>query len=88
MSQPKPQYVSLSLGKAALRSLATLLDTRYRASGVHVATVTVAGPVAPGAPFDPDGIAGHLWWLHTQPREHWQTEIVHGGASATAGDRR
>ncbi|MER6139019.1 SDR family NAD(P)-dependent oxidoreductase [Streptomyces sparsogenes] len=79
MPEAKPEYVSLSLGKAGVRALVELLDKEYGPSGVHVATVTVAGPVAPGTPFDPDDIAEHYWRLHTQPRERWQREVVHSG---------
>lgn len=78
MPEPVPEYVSLSLGKAALRALVDLLDRQYGPAGVHVATVTVAGPVAPGTAFDPDDIAEHYWRLHTQPRPDWQREVVHG----------
>jgi NAD(P)-dependent dehydrogenase (short-subunit alcohol dehydrogenase family) len=77
MPEPKPGYVSLSLGKAGVRTLAALLDAQYRDAGVHVATVTVAGPVAPGTAWDPDDIAEHYWRLHRQPREAWTHEVVH-----------
>jgi NAD(P)-dependent dehydrogenase (short-subunit alcohol dehydrogenase family) len=83
MPEPKPRYVSLSLGKAGVRTLVTLLDQEYGASGVHVASVTVAGPVAPGTDFDPDEIAEHYWRLHTQPRDQWQHEVLHAGSSPT-----
>ncbi|MFF4614295.1 SDR family NAD(P)-dependent oxidoreductase [Nonomuraea jabiensis] len=79
MPEPKAQYVSLSLGKAGVRTLAALLDQEYGPSGVHVASVTVAGPVAPGTAFDPDDIAEHYWRLHTQPRERWEREVLHDG---------
>ncbi|MEV4806198.1 SDR family NAD(P)-dependent oxidoreductase [Nonomuraea sp. NPDC049421] len=77
MPEPKPQYVSLSLGKAGVRTLVTLLDQEYGPAGVHVASVTVAGPVAPGTDFDPDDIAEHYWRLHTQPRGRWTHEALH-----------
>jgi len=79
MPVARPGYVSLSLGKAALRALVELLDEQYAPAGVHVATVTVAGTVAPGGPFDPDLIATHYWRLHTQPRAAWQREVLHEG---------
>ncbi|MEV0193884.1 SDR family NAD(P)-dependent oxidoreductase [Kitasatospora purpeofusca] len=79
MPEPKPEYVSLSLGKAGVRTLVTLLDQTYGAAGVHAASVTVAGAVAPGTAFDPDDIAEHYWRLHTQPRGAWEHEVVHGG---------
>jgi NADP-dependent 3-hydroxy acid dehydrogenase YdfG len=77
MPAPKPGYVSLSLGKAGVRTLAALLDQQYRAAGLHIATVTVAGPVARGTTWDPDDIAEHYWRLHRQPREAWTHEVVH-----------
>ncbi|BDM74323.1 oxidoreductase (plasmid) [Streptomyces nigrescens] len=79
MPEPEREYVSLSLGKAGVRTLVALLDQQYGPLGVHVATVTVAGPVAPGTAFDPQDIAEHYWRLHTQPRHDWEREIVHGG---------
>jgi NAD(P)-dependent dehydrogenase (short-subunit alcohol dehydrogenase family) len=81
MPEPKPQYVSLSMGKAGVRTLVTLLDQQYGPSGVHVASVTVDGPVAPGTDFDPDDIAEHYWRLHTQPRHLWDHEALHAGRS-------
>src|SRR2546421_54987 len=66
MPEPDPAVTSLSLGKAGVRALTTLLAGEYGSSGIHVATVTVADAVAPGGPFDPDRIAGQYWRLHTQ----------------------
>jgi NAD(P)-dependent dehydrogenase (short-subunit alcohol dehydrogenase family) len=77
MPEPDPAYVSLSLGKAGVRSLVALLDMEYGPSGVHVATVTVTGAVAPGTAWDPDDIAEHYWRLHTQPRTAWEREVLH-----------
>ena len=78
MPLPDYRYTSLSLGKAALRAAATMLAQQHGPSGIHVATVTIAGPVAPGTPFDPDDIADHYWQLHTEPRDAWRHEVVHG----------
>ncbi|SFQ47522.1 Short-chain dehydrogenase [Actinomadura madurae] len=78
MPEPKRQYVSLSLGKAGVRTLVELLHQEYGPSGVHVASVTVAGTVAPGTDFDPDDIAEHYWRLHTQERDEWEREAYHG----------
>ncbi|MGI5126140.1 SDR family NAD(P)-dependent oxidoreductase [Pseudonocardia sp. CA-107938] len=78
MPEPVPAYVSLSLGKAAVRTAVDLLDATYGPAGVHVASVTVGGPVAPGTAYDPDDIAEHYWTLHTQPRAEWAREVRHG----------
>lgn len=81
MPEPVPEATSLSLGKAGVRALAELLDKRFGPLGVHVATVTVGGAVAPGTAFDPDDIAEHYWRLHTQPAGAWEREVVYGGRS-------
>jgi NAD(P)-dependent dehydrogenase (short-subunit alcohol dehydrogenase family) len=75
MPETKPEYVSLSLGKAGVRALVSLLDQTYGPGGLHAATVTVYGGVAPGTAFDPDAIAEHYWALHQQPREQWSHEV-------------
>ncbi|MFC7649547.1 SDR family NAD(P)-dependent oxidoreductase [Streptosporangium lutulentum] len=80
MPEPKPQYVSLSLGKAGVRTLVTLLDQEYGPSGVHVASVTVAArsPPAPTSTrmTSPSTIGGC-----TQPRHQWEREALHAGSS-------
>ncbi len=80
MPEPVAERVSLSLGKAGLRTAVDLLDATYGPGGVHVASVTVGGPVAPGGDYDPDAIAEHYWRLHTQPRPEWEREVRHGCA--------
>ena len=87
MPEPKRDYVSLSLGKAGVRTLVDLLHLEYGASGVHVASVTVDGSVAPATAFDPDDIAERYWALHTQQRGQWQREVIHTGRDL-AGDLR
>lgn len=83
MPVPDPAFTSLSLGKAGVRALTSLLASEYGPSGVHVATVTVAGAVAAGGAFDPDRIAEHYWRLHRQPRDAWQREAVVTGEAVT-----
>jgi NAD(P)-dependent dehydrogenase (short-subunit alcohol dehydrogenase family) len=75
MPTPVPQVTSLSLGKAGVRALVELLDAQFGPSGVHVATVTIHGAVAPGTAFDPDAIAEEYWRLHRQPRDEWVREV-------------
>jgi NAD(P)-dependent dehydrogenase (short-subunit alcohol dehydrogenase family) len=84
MPTPVADVLSLSLGKAGVRALATALHAEFRPLGVHVAAVTVAGPVAPGSAFDPDDIAEHYWRLHAQPPHAWEPELVYRGRPPAA----
>ncbi|HEU5391199.1 MAG TPA: SDR family NAD(P)-dependent oxidoreductase [Streptosporangiaceae bacterium] len=79
MPEPDPALTSLSLGKAGVRALTTLLASEYGPAGIHVATVTVGGAVAPGGRFDPDRIAEEYWRLHTQRPEAWEYEVALAG---------
>ena len=88
MPEPDPAVTSLSLGKAGVRALTKLLASEYGPAGIHVATVTVGGAVAPGGPYDPDLIAGHYWRLHTQPPQAWEHEVVVGDRQEGLGARR
>lgn len=85
MPEPDPAVTSLSLGKAGIRALTTLLASEYGSSGVHVATVTVADAVAPGGPFDPDRIAEQYWRLHTQRPDAWEHEVLFTGEPTPDG---
>ena len=75
MPDPLPAFTSLSLGKAGVRTLVSLLHQAYGASGVHAASVTVTGAVAPNTAFDPDDIAERYWRLHLQPLGAWEHEV-------------
>jgi NAD(P)-dependent dehydrogenase (short-subunit alcohol dehydrogenase family) len=77
---PVPALASLSIGKAALRSAATLIAAGVREDGIHAATITIAGSVGPGTAFDPDNIAELFWTAHTDPTDAWQTEYRFTGA--------
>ena len=87
MPEPVPDVTSLSLGKAGVRALAQLVARAYEPSGVHVATITVGGTVAPGSAFDPDEIAEEYWRLHTQPRGAWEREVLYSGRVTAAAAR-
>ena len=75
MPAPVAQYTSLSIGKAAERALASILDQTYRTVGLHVGVVTVYGDIAPGTEFDPDEIADEYWRLHCQSVADWELEV-------------
>jgi NAD(P)-dependent dehydrogenase (short-subunit alcohol dehydrogenase family) len=79
-----PQYgaavPALTAGKAAARALVLAAASDFAAQGVHLATVTIAGQVSPGGPFDPDRIAEAFWSLHVEPRDAWTVERIFDGA--------
>ena len=82
MPEPLPDVTSLSLGKAGVRALAGLLARAYEPLGIHVATITIAGAVAPGTAFDPDEIAEEYWRLHEQRVGSWEREVLYAGRPA------
>jgi NAD(P)-dependent dehydrogenase (short-subunit alcohol dehydrogenase family) len=70
---------ALTAGKAALRALTLAAHAEFAARGIHLATVTIAGVVAPGGPFDPDRIAEAFRALDAEPRGSWTAERVFDG---------
>ena len=70
---------SLGVGKAAIRNLAFSLHADLKDSGIHAATVTICGTVAPGTAFDPDRIAEAYWQLHTQAAGAFERELQFRG---------
>jgi short-subunit dehydrogenase len=75
-THPHPDYLSLSIGKAGVRALTFGLFDAFKASGVHVATVTVAASVAPGSSHA-TAIANGFWDLHSQTADSWTAETVY-----------
>ena len=71
---PIPALATLSLGKAALRSAATMLGADLGPDGIRVATLTIAGQIVAGTAFDPTRIAQRYWDV-VQTEEAWQTEF-------------
>ncbi|GMK37298.1 oxidoreductase [Paenibacillus sp. CCS19] len=71
---PNPEYASLSIGKAGVRSLALSLAQELQPDNIYVGTVTISGYVAKGTAYDPDEIANKYWELY-QRRD--QTEFVY-----------
>ena len=74
--QPYPQFASLAIGKAGIRSLCFSLAGELKPLGIHVATVTICGIVKKGTKFDPMLIAEEYWNLHNQSASAWQQEVV------------
>jgi hypothetical protein len=73
---PMPELFSLSLVKAAQRSLVQSLDMVYRTKGVHIALISVGSYVAPSQKnCNPENIAKKTWELFEQKKEDWTGEI-------------
>jgi short-subunit dehydrogenase len=71
---PIPALATVSLGKAALRSAATMLGADLEPDGIRVATLTIAGRIAANTSFDPERIAERYWEVvHTDGS--WQAEF-------------
>jgi short-subunit dehydrogenase len=58
---PIPALATVSLGKAALRSAATMLGADLEPDGIRVATLTIDGQIVAGTAFDPENIAKRYW---------------------------
>lgn len=74
---PHPDFASLAIGKAGIRSLAGSLAGELEPDGIHVATVTICGFVKRETHFDPDRIADVYWSLHTQAHGAWEREVIY-----------
>ena len=70
---PHPDYLSLSIGKAGIRTIALGLFESLKEKGIHVATVTVAAFVDPGSKAATT-VADKFWQLHAQPKTSWTAE--------------
>ena len=77
--RPNPDYLSLSIGKAGIRALALGLFESFKALGVHVAIVTVAGAIETAA--DASAVAEQFWRLHAQPAGAWEVEAIYTPAN-------
>ncbi|HEU4952673.1 MAG TPA: SDR family NAD(P)-dependent oxidoreductase [Holophagaceae bacterium] len=73
---PFASGASLSVGKAAQRSLLLSLAQELGETGIHAATVTICGMIQPGTAFDPEKLAEQFWQLHAQPRGGYEVERV------------
>jgi short-subunit dehydrogenase len=75
---PGAAWATVSLGKAALRSAATMLAADLAGDGIRVASITIAGQIQPGTPFSADEIAKKYWSV-VQSGGAWQSEYRFDG---------
>jgi short-subunit dehydrogenase len=71
---PHPDYLSLGIGKAAVRNLVYGLFDNFKERGVHIASVTVGTLVTAGS-RETHEIAEAFWRLYDAPRESWLAEV-------------
>lgn len=72
---PWIEWGTVSLGKAALRSLGHSLFKELTPLGVQVATVAIHGTMAKGTAYDHDVVAGAYWRLHRRPAAEWEPDF-------------
>ncbi len=72
---PISALATVSLGKAALRSAATMLGADLKADGIRVATLTIAGQIVAGTAFDPELIAERYWEVTHTEAGAWRDEF-------------
>jgi short-subunit dehydrogenase len=75
---PGPEWGTVSLGKTALRSAATMLGAGLAGDAIRVASITIAGQIQPGTPFSPDQIA-EKYWSVVQSEGTWPSEFRFDG---------
>jgi NAD(P)-dependent dehydrogenase (short-subunit alcohol dehydrogenase family) len=71
---------TLSLGKLALRAVATMLARQLRDDDIHAGSLTVLGQIAVGTPFDPGRIADAYWAICNERPDAWREEYRFDGA--------
>jgi NAD(P)-dependent dehydrogenase (short-subunit alcohol dehydrogenase family) len=75
-----PQSLAtLSLGKLALRGVATMLARELRDDNIHAGSLTILGPIAAGTPLDPDLIADMYWAIRNEDPDAWREEYRFDG---------
>lgn len=71
---PDPNFVSLSLGKAGIRVLASTLHAALKDSPIKVGTITICGTVNGDDPkYSSDRIAEEYWKLHIAENSEYET---------------
>jgi len=79
-----PTLATLSLGKVALRAVATMLARQLRDDDIHAGSLTILGQIAAGTPFDPDSIADVYWVICNEQPDAWREEYRFEGSKEPA----
>lgn len=64
--EPHRDRAVSAIAYAAESAYVRLLHETLTNDGVHVAQVTIVGPIGAGLSHEPDAVAEHLWQLHTE----------------------
>ena len=75
---PNSEFISLSIGKAGIRTLTLGTFESLKRQGIHIATVTVSAAVAPDSE-EAEAVADRFWQLHSQPIGKWTAEVTYPG---------
>jgi NAD(P)-dependent dehydrogenase (short-subunit alcohol dehydrogenase family) len=82
---PWNEAASLGVQKAALRNLMKSVDTTLAPDGIRAVTITVAGTLGTGTPFDPAFVADAIYTAAQTDEEFWTTEVVFKGRDPNGG---
>ncbi|MGE4238866.1 SDR family NAD(P)-dependent oxidoreductase [Ramlibacter sp.] len=74
---PSGDYLTLSLGKVALRTMTQTLFEQLKKQNIHVFSAVICQYVTAGSK-DAEEVAEMFWRNHAQPREEWKYEEVFG----------
>jgi short-subunit dehydrogenase len=77
---PVSNLLTLSVGKAGLRSAAEALFPDFAVQGVHIAVLTIGTSIVPGSK-NAEAVGDAFWSLHAQPRDQWVWEARFGRAT-------
>ncbi len=72
----RPDYLALTMGKAALRAFAFALAEEVAPAGIRVAQATIARGIRPDS-LPAEELAERYWELHRQDPVAWQVEHVY-----------
>lgn len=75
-TQPHPEYLTLSVGKAGLLNLTHALFPLLKAQNIHLSIVTVGAYVKPGS-VEVREIAELFWQQYRQPSAQWTAEVFY-----------
>ena len=71
---PMAEYTPLSMDKAALRTMTSILHQQLEPKGIFVGTLLIKGAISIDPKYNPQILAGIYWKMYTERREY---EIIY-----------